>query len=218
MRYCQYLLWMIKIILDPGHGLDNRRPGVYDPGALAFHGGFRYEEATIVMDYAITMRAVLRVAGIDAVLTRSRAERLVNGQVVVEHTPAPLSKRVSMIEEHQAQALISLHLNASEDTSARGFEVFYRFDYQKPFAEVVYKHFAELVRDFMPLRGVKQAPFAVLRTTKPAVLIELGFVTNANDAQFIRPLDVQEYRARRIQFANALQRALSEYFPKRARR
>lgn len=209
---------MTKIVLDPGHGLKNRQEGVYDPGAVASHGGFRYEEATIVMDYAITIRAVLRVAGIDAVLTRTRKERLVNGQLVVEHTPAPLSERPKFVETHDAQALVSLHLNASKDATVRGFEVFYRYDYQKPFAEVVYKHLSELVRDFIPLRGVKQSSFVVLRTTKPAVLIELGFITNPSDAQFVRPKDVNEYRSRRIQVANALERALKEYFPSRSRR
>lgn len=208
----------MKIILDPGHGLGSRQEGVYDPGAVAVHGGFRYEEASIVMDYAITARAVLRVAGIDAILTRTRTERLVNGQLIVEHTPSPLVQRPKMVAQHDAAALVSLHLNASKDASARGFEVFYRFDHQRPFAETVYRHLAELVRDFMPLRGVKQASFVVLRTDKPAVLIELGFVSNPTDAQFIRPADAVEYRSRRIQVANALERALREYFPRRPNR
>ncbi len=34
------------VILDPGHGLSNRTPGVYDPGVVVGP----YSEATIVME------------------------------------------------------------------------------------------------------------------------------------------------------------------------
>lgn len=55
-------------------------------------------------------------------------------------------------------------------------------------------------------RGVKQAPFWVISfTTMPSVLIELGFLTNKNEEEFLRTKKGQEL------MASAIYRAFKEY-------
>ena len=63
-----------------------------------------------------------------------------------------------------------------------------------------------------PNRGVKQGPLAVLTNAiMPAVLVEVGFVTNADEARLLSQADFQDRSARGI--ANAVLRFLERYPP-----
>lgn len=56
-------------------------------------------------------------------------------------------------------------------------------------------------------RGVKQAGFMVLwQTTMPAVLVEAGFITNAQEEKFLQSNEGQEY------LASAVHRAVGKYY------
>ena len=78
-------------------------------------------------------------------------------------------------------------------------------------AEVVQQRLARMHPG--PNRGVKQANFAVLRTTfMPAVLIEIGFATNATDAAYIASA------TRQRELAGAIAAATMEYLEHYERR
>lgn len=71
-------------------------------------------------------------------------------------------------------------------------------------SSLIQKQFKERVG--RPDRGVKQAGFLVISyTTMPAVLIELGFLTNANEEDFLQGDEGQDY------MASAIYRAIKEY-------
>ena len=100
----------MTIILDPGHGMSNKRSGVFDPGAVS--AGVR--EADIVMDWANELRGILRAAGHKVVRTR------------IDHSdPAPVGKRAAIARQHGGEIMISLHCNAATG-QASGTETFYR--------------------------------------------------------------------------------------------
>jgi N-acetylmuramoyl-L-alanine amidase len=83
------------------------------------------------------------------------------------------------------------------------------------FSRLVHASLAEL--DGTPPRGVKQAPFVVLMGLQmPASLIEIGFITNPDDARWLRSPKHREGIARAI--ATAIRSFGRRYDARRGRR
>lgn len=162
----------MKICLDPGHGMSNRKPGKYDPGATARLGAKEVTEAQIVMDYANELRVILQAYGHTVVRTRKDAL-----------DPAPVIERANIAMKYGCDVLISLHCNAANG-SANGTETFYRGDKNKSLAKACNDAVVTALgtRD----RGIKtesqsqHSTLAVLNFTR-AVLLELGFLDHAGD-------------------------------------
>lgn len=160
------------ICLDPGHGMSNRRAGVYDPGATVLVNRKEITEAEIVMDWANELKTQLEVLG--AKVIRSR----VNSSDV-----APVGGRVATALQFGCGTFISLHCNAA-DGKAFGTETFYRGASNKPLAEACNRAVCEALG--MKDRGVKteqqsqHSRLAVLSFPK-ACLIELGFLDHPQD-------------------------------------
>ena len=87
-----------------------------------------------------------------------------------------------------ADLFLSLHCNASVDASASGSEalVFSRFGTSYSIAEVLLTALTEATG--LRNRGVLIRPglYVLRRTRMPAVLLELGFITNPSDAALLR--------------------------------
>jgi N-acetylmuramoyl-L-alanine amidase len=60
----------MKICIDPGHGMSNRSPGVFDPGCTHRENGTLFQEADIVLKYGLSLKDVLRARGIDVFMIR----------------------------------------------------------------------------------------------------------------------------------------------------
>jgi N-acetylmuramoyl-L-alanine amidase len=93
-----------KIVLDPGHG--GKDPGAIGAGGIA--------EKDIVLSIAKKLAAKLRKdLRVDVVLTR-KDDRFV-----------ALEDRTALANAENADLFISLHMNASENTEAKGIETYY---------------------------------------------------------------------------------------------
>lgn len=181
----------MKIAIDPGHGMANVRPGVYDPGAVANVGGEHFAEADFTLRYALTLRHFLQQMGIPDFMTRTSSAQ-----------PAPVRQRVVDAVNNGCTHFISFHMNAAGPT-ATGTETLYRNANSAGFATLIQLSVAEAtgLRD----RGIKpRNDLAVLRFPGPAVLIELGFISNALDRGVLLP------REMRIEVAKAIVMVLIE--------
>lgn len=182
------------ICIDPGHGMANTKAGVYDPGAV----GNGAEEATIVLDYAITLNFILKEAGFRTVLTRSD-----------RRTPVPLRSRVDIARWSGATHLISIHMNAFPRPTANGTETIISQEESRPWARLFQDASLQVfgLRD----RGVKSRKgLAILKFPGPAALVELGFITNREDLRAIVPPTANEYRDVRIAWSKEVLRRLQQ--------
>lgn len=152
----------LTIVIDPGHGGN-------DHGTTGVRGT---DEKDITLLTAEKLKSKLIAAGANVVLTRE------------SDTYVALRKRVSISHQVAADAFISLHYDATENSSVNGITTYYTNSYQKELAQYVHKGLAKKVdlRD----REVQPGNYLVLRENKQkAILIELGFLSNASEERKI---------------------------------
>src|SRR5438093_6660001 len=155
----------MKIAIDPGHGMNNAGTG-FDSGAEA--AGFR--EADIALDYGLQLQKAFQANQIPVFMTRAdNVEK------------APVGQRAGRAEKAGCTHYISLHLN-SNDSSAHGLEVLFRdATKDKPLAEKLQTALVKVTK-FRDRGTNVRTNLAVLKFSKgPAVLIELGFISNTPD-------------------------------------
>lgn len=160
---------MLAIGIDPGHGMSNRRWTVYDPGAVwaAPGGDARVEEAQVVLAVALALRAECEWRGWRTAMSRSTGA-----------SDAPLRDRVARFRAAQCDAIVSIHCNSHSTPHANGTETLYLAS-EWVAAEVQRRLVAALKTTD---RGAKQRDdLAILRYERPAILCELGFLTNDGD-------------------------------------
>ena len=158
----------MSIILDSGHGMGNRKPGVFDPGAVS--AGIR--EADIALAWCNEIRGQLMKRGNKVVRTR-----------VDNEDPAPVGQRAGIARQYGGTVMLSLHCNAATG-KASGTETFYRGNTNKAMAERI--NAAVVAALGTRNRGVKtesssqHARLAVM-AFQPCYLLEIGFIDNASD-------------------------------------
>jgi N-acetylmuramoyl-L-alanine amidase len=184
------------LCLDPGHGMSNAKPGVYDPGAVG--GGVA--EADIALQWAKAIQFIgLTEFGVrpdQIVLTRDDAQDYL-----------PVWKRDDIARAEGCTHFLSLHCNAASPL-ATGTETLYSED-KGPYRSY---QFASLV-NFAAVQAMKRANRGVKseRVTRhknlavfesadimDAALLEIGFITNSKDRTLMLSRDVRVDFARRF--------------------
>ena len=164
----------IKIYIDQGHNPVN-------PNAGAEGNGLR--EQNVVYRIGQELATLLRVNGNFEV----RLSRPTPDTQLGSSNASSLAARVNDANSWGADDFISLHTNASDIASATGSEAFSYARDTRAFAlgEAILAGLAQTTG--LPNRGMFTRPslYVLKRTTMPAVLVELGFITNARDARLM---------------------------------
>lgn len=172
------------VVIDPGHG------GT-DPGAMA--GG--RNEKTLNFQVAQYLGQILSQKGYRVVFTRED-DRFI-----------PLQGRVDIAEQVNANIFVSIHHNASENTATDGIQTYYIRENSHRLAKIVHRNLISRVGQ--PDRGLRTARFYVIRkTTMPAILVEMGYITNPAELALVSQAPHQRLAA------ESIARALDEYFQK----
>ena len=161
----------IKIYIDQGHNPQN-------PNAGAEGNGLR--EQDIVFAVGIELASLLRQNGnFEVRLSRPTADT-----VIGTTNTTSLRQRVADANAWGADYFISLHTNASSNPQATGREA---FAFSEPSAAFsLGEDILEGLNRTTGLRnrGMKARTnlYVLRKTAMPAVLVELGFITNPSDA------------------------------------
>ena len=195
------------VYLDAGHG-------GYDPGASYF--GISEKGLTLAIQSRV--KAKLESEGYQVVTTRT------------SDTYVDLTDRSRAVNASESDIFVSIHINASGSSAAQGIETYYYQPYAEYPSRINATYHANPTRLSMSdtlanaiqsslinatgaqNQGVKRQTFAVLReTTAPAVLLELGFLSNPQEAARLNTAAYQET------LANAIVAGIKSYYEKESK-
>ena len=164
----------IKIFIDQGHNPTN-------PNAGAEGNGYREQDLVYPIGRAL---AELLNANPNF---EARTSRNTPDEVLGTSNSSSLAARVNAANEWNADAFISLHANASNILTASGSEAFVYSNSSSayPLAEDILIGLSDATG--LANRGVFARPtlYVLRRTKMPALLLEIGFITNSNDARLM---------------------------------
>ncbi|MBR6127752.1 N-acetylmuramoyl-L-alanine amidase [bacterium] len=146
-----------KVVIDPGHGGS-------DYGAI--REGINEKDITLELSQRVA--SILKSKGYKTALTR------------VDDTYLGLQERCDFTEEENPEIFVSIHVNSAVATEPSGLETHYYHENSIGLAEIIQKHLVKEIdsKD----RGVLKSKFYVINHTDvPAVLVETGFLSNAEE-------------------------------------
>lgn len=164
-----------RIVIDAGHGGK-------DSGTVGQKGAL---EKTLSLNTAKLVTSLLQQAGANVVMTRK------------DDTFISLPGRVSVSHQHNADAFISIHYNSAGPSANGIMSFYYSAEKERQLAKAIQESLIKYTnRNDM---GVRFGNFHVIRENKkPAVLLELGFLSNPAEEQIVKSDAFQQNAAKAI--------------------
>jgi N-acetylmuramoyl-L-alanine amidase len=165
------------IVIDVGHG--GKDNGVNKIDVL---------EKQITLEIANKIKVLNENPNIELLFTRDNDEFI------------SIEDRVSFVNKVQPDYLISLHTNYRNDKEIHGVELYYNQnnDFTEASSELT-THIKSTLKSNMTIHKVAQANFSILKNANcPAVMIELGFLSNEKDYELLTSEEGQTMIAKNI--------------------
>jgi N-acetylmuramoyl-L-alanine amidase len=176
-------------VIDPGHGTRYPDGSALNVGAVGPDG---VQEQVVVLDVAEDLARLLRAAGARVVLTRSHAHpfRIAEDKRLDNRARAALANRL------RATAFVAIHADSSLGAAQRGTSVFWLRPNSVALAAAMRRELATLGFGESEFRARDLAVTNEARV--PAVLVELGFVSNPGEERLLATAAFQEREARAL--------------------
>lgn len=146
-----------RVVIDAGHGGTD-------------HGAIRDDtsEKDITLDVSKKVEDMLKKQGYAVLMTRP-VDSFVS-----------LADRVAMAEKFNPDIFVSIHVNSSVRPEITGIETHYYHQESLNLAQTVHSSLASAIDS--KNRGLFKSKFYVINhTTSPAILVEIGFISNDNE-------------------------------------
>lgn len=177
----------LVLVLDPGHGGS-------DPGAVYYYDGIPIKEAELDMKIALAVRQeLLKYEGVSVFLTREDNSKYLT-----------LDERVNIASSLNADAIISIHNNASTNQQAHGAEVMVPSGNDGSGLHLISKALGDSILDELTNLGIHRRGlmqrisstykykngkpadyYGIIRhsmnNSLPGIIVECAFLSNEND-------------------------------------
>ena len=188
------------IVIDAGHGGS-------DPGAV---GPNKVQEKTVTLAVAQKVKTLLEQSGAKVLMTRQTDVDVYgpNASAVDE-----LKARTMVANNNKADVFVSIHINAFTNPTVGGIATYYykNSGYSAMLAKNIEDNLAKV--SGMQDRGTNAAGFYVLKhTDMPAVLAELGFISNPSEEKMLTVPQKQQ------QLAQGIVQGLEDFFAQASRK
>lgn len=168
----------VTVVIDAGHGGE-------DSGAVA--NGIL--EKDINLSIAMMLRDMLTAGGYQVVMTRDTDTSIYDpsASTTREKKNSDLHNRVNIINSNPNNILVSIHQNKFEQAQYSGTQMFYSKNH--PDSILLAEELRKSVTGFLQpdnKRELKQAEdtiFILKKAEIPAVIVECGFLSNAEEAK-----------------------------------
>ena len=175
----------VCVIIDAGHGGE-------DGGATSCTGVL---ESRINLDISLRLNDLLHLLGYQTYMIRTTDTAIyTEGETVSSKKASDLKNRVAIVNQTENALLVSIHQNTFPDGRYSGAQVFYsKHNKSKQLAEVLQTAFIRSInpgskRRAKPSDGI----YLMQHIQQPGILIECGFISNAEEESRLCSKDYQQ--------------------------
>lgn len=175
------------IVIDAGHG-------GYDPGKVGING---VEEKVLNLEIAFRLKRLLEAEGIQVVMTREDDNGLYSMKTDNKKIE-DMHKRCEIITEAMPLFTVSIHQNSYPEEYVKGAQTFYygKSPEGKALAESIQVSLIErLDKENHRQAKANESYYLLKKTPTPTIIVECGFLSNAQEAQLLTTEEYQEQAA-----------------------
>jgi len=179
------------IIIDAGHGGE-------DGGAVGADGT---NEKDINLSISLKLNDILTVFGYETRMVRTTDISIHNdgADTIRERKASDIRNRAAIMEEYDSCLYISIHQNKYEDSRIWGAQTFYspNDEVSKTLAQFIQTSIASKIQPDNK-RLIKESGtsiYVLYNATKPAVMVECGFISNQNELSQLKDEEYQSQMA-----------------------
>ncbi len=175
------------VVIDPGHGGS-------DPGSIGYKTKVHEDELNLKISKMLKDK--LECSGINVIMTRETDDSLASGsgKSFKKHD---MELRKELIKKVRPNMVISIHQNSYTNHTLRGAQVFYdkTSDISKQIAKYIQEEFIDNLDHSN--KCISPGDYFMLKcTTAPSVIVECGFLSNAEEEKL---LQTDEYQTKIVE-------------------
>lgn len=169
------------IVIDAGHG-------GFDPGAVGVNGVL---EKDVALAIAKQVAALLEMSGAEVIVTRD------SDKALADNKRDDIHKRAEIAQNSKASIFLTIQANSIPNPKWHGAQVFYHPDSQEGFrlADNVQREMIRVLQNTdrvaLPIKTV----YLLNHLEIPAVVVEVGFLSNPEEEQALTEEDYQNRMA-----------------------